>query len=185
MAWFGKRRARNAQAAKVAGPARGRFFLFGGRRYLNNESYFLPKDDTEINRLDFQHYLLRYMLRGNYAAPLQRVTSILDVGCGTGRWAMEMARLFPEANVIGLDLVAPPQDDAGSAQALGELRPENYVFMQGNVLDGLPWEDARQDHIKYSPVAVPKLTKKPGKKLQQKRGLFRVVQASQMVFEMT
>lgn len=36
-----------------------RFRLFGGRRHLAAMPYPLPKDMGEINRLDFQHYLLR------------------------------------------------------------------------------------------------------------------------------
>ena len=34
----------------------------------------------------------------------EEFTSILDVGCGPGRWALDMAADRPEANVIGIDL---------------------------------------------------------------------------------
>jgi len=143
MGWFGIGRKRNRQAAQTnIVPARSRFRLFGGRRYLNDESYFLPKDGTEINRLDFQHYLLRYMLRGNYAAPIGQPRGILDVGSGTGRWAREMAQQFPRANVVGLDLVAPPPDPLDR-----DIRPQNYSFVQGNVLDGLPVADRTFDFV--------------------------------------
>ncbi len=143
MRWFGIRRKQNRQAAGTGDHlAWSRFRLFGGRRYLNNESYFLPKDGTEINRLDFQHYLLRYMLRGNYAAPIGQPRSILDVGSGTGRWGHEMAQQFPRANVVGLDLVAPPSDTSNP-----DLRPQNYSFIQGNVLDGLPFADGTFDFV--------------------------------------
>lgn len=38
---------------------------------------------------------------------------VLDVGCGTGIWAYEMAQATPEADVFGIDLVMsqPTRDD--------------------------------------------------------------------------
>lgn len=123
------------------------------RRRLAEAPYVLPSDDKEINRLDFQHYMLRYTLRGNYAAPIQRPMSILDVGSGTGRWATEMARLFPNANVIGTDIAPPSQEIAPS----GEARPDNFAFIQGNVLEGLPFPDATFDftHMRLLLFAIP------------------------------
>lgn len=39
-----------------------------------------------------------------FLAPIQAPLSILDIGTGTGTWAMEMADQFPGALVIGTDL---------------------------------------------------------------------------------
>jgi SAM-dependent methyltransferase len=135
-----------------------RFRLFGGRRHLAAMPYPLPKDTSEINRLDFQHYLLRTGFRGNFAAPLADPTSILDVGCGSGRWAMELAAYFPIAQVVGVDLVPPATDDT---QTLGyglEKRPENYTFVAGNVLEGLPFPDQSFDfvHQRLLITAIPR-----------------------------
>jgi Methyltransferase domain len=124
-------------------PGGRRFFFFGGRRYLADAPYILPKDALEVHRLDFQHYMLRYALRGNYAAPIGQPTSILDVGCGTGRWPAEMAAAFPAANVVGLDLEQPlPEAGAGS-----EHLPENYAFVHGDVLQGLPFPNGDFDFV--------------------------------------
>lgn len=100
-----------------------------GRRFLNNTAYLLPKDMSEVNRLDFQHYLLRQALNGNYLAPIESPGYILDVGTGTGRWAKEMAQMFPRSYVIGLDLE--------QAHATGPI-PRNYQFVAANVLERLP-----------------------------------------------
>lgn len=35
---------------------------------------------------------------------------ILDLGCGTGIWAIEMAKLYPHASVVGVDLAPAPVD---------------------------------------------------------------------------
>jgi len=110
--------------------------------------YVLPKDDSEMNRLDFQHYMLRYALKGNFAAPIAASgapRAILDVGCGTGRWAREMAQTFPDANVVGLDILPPRADTAADEGVAPDPRPQNYSYVQGNVLEGLPFADASFD----------------------------------------
>jgi SAM-dependent methyltransferase len=101
--------------------------------------------------------MLRYLLRGNYAAPLNNPASILDVGCGTGRWATEMAAVFPRANVVGIDLVPPPMEQPNLATGGVDARPENFAFVQGNLLDGLPFADASFDftHMRLLVFALP------------------------------
>src|SRR5262245_38739441 len=69
--------------------------LVAGRMRTVGLPYTLPHDVEEVNRLDFQHYMLRYAFQGIYAAPLKQPRDILDVGTGTGRWALEMAQYFP------------------------------------------------------------------------------------------
>src|SRR5260221_6576571 len=107
--WFRRRAPANDAQSRVVAEDR-RFRLIGGRRYVRGSPYLLPKDDAEIHRLDFQHYMLHSALRSNYLAPIGQPRDILDVGTGTGRWALEMALAFPAANVVGVDLVAPPVD---------------------------------------------------------------------------
>ena len=124
-----------------------------GRRFLRGVPYVLPKDMDEVNRLDFQHYMMRYGLRGNYAAPIGSPDSILDVGSGTGRWAIEMAELFPRARVVGVD-VAPTVDDG----PLATPRPSNVSFVAGNVLEGLPFagDSFAFTHQRYMIGAIPR-----------------------------
>jgi ubiquinone/menaquinone biosynthesis C-methylase UbiE len=129
-------------------PATRRFAWLGGRRRLAASPYLLPSDEKEINRLDFQHYLLRYALQGNYSAPIDTLPrgypdSILDVGCGTGRWALEMAAQFPGANVVAVDLSPLPDERAPNA----EHRPDNFTFVQADVLRGLPFADATFEYV--------------------------------------
>lgn len=117
-----------------------------GREYTVGVPYMMPTDESEMNRLDFQHFMLRYALKGNYAAPLGSPREILDVGCGTGRWAREMAQQFPNATVIGTDLQEPSVDEQSNAGSQ-ELRPANYTFVPGNVFEGLPFPDASFDFV--------------------------------------
>lgn len=132
--------------------------MIGGRERVVGLPYNLPVDTEEVNRLDFQHFLLRYAFQGLYAAPIgQQTASILDVGSGTGRWAIEMAQLFPHARVVGMDVKPPAVDErAGTGGAL-DLRPPNYSFAPGNLLEGLPVPDGSFDfvHMRLLFSAIP------------------------------
>ncbi|KKA27159.1 hypothetical protein TD95_000388 [Thielaviopsis punctulata] len=87
-----------------------------GRRYhaFREGQYVLPNDDREQERLNLQHHMWRLMQHGAlYTAPLEQLSDnmrILDLGCGTGIWAIEMADEFPDAEVFGVDL-SPIQPD--------------------------------------------------------------------------
>lgn len=127
-----------------------------GRTHVRGIPYVLPRDLDEMNRLDFQHFVLRQAFKGNFVAPVENPYAILDVGTGTGRWAREVATVFPAANVIGLDL-NPPQVDE-KAEAGGEdLRSPNYAFVAGNILEGLPFADGSFDfvHMRLLVLALP------------------------------
>ncbi|MGH2503295.1 MAG: class I SAM-dependent methyltransferase, partial [Ktedonobacterales bacterium] len=132
----GKRDVARTEQRQAETRERRGFQWFGGRRFVADAPYMLPKDDAELNRLDFQHYMLRQALSGLYAPPLAAPRDVLDVGCGTGRWTLEMAQLFPRARVVALDLVAPPESPG---------RPPNCQFVEGDVLRGLPFADSSFD----------------------------------------
>ena len=79
-----------------------------GRRYhaYREGAYVFPNDDKESDRLDIMHKLVEVGM-GNklYSAPLPAtVGRILDIGTGTGIWAIEMADRFPQAEILGNDL---------------------------------------------------------------------------------
>src|SRR5579859_3732049 len=153
MRWFGWVRRRPSAELEAEGAS---VAVIGGRLRKIGIPYVLPADLEEMNRLDFQHYLLRQVFRGNYAAPIEQPRDILDVGTGTGLWAREMATLFPSARVVGLDVTVPPADERAEAGGR-EVRPPNYTFVAGNVLEGLPFPDASFDfvHMRLLVLAIP------------------------------
>lgn len=79
-----------------------------GRTYhaYKDGKYVLPNDEAENDRQDLQNHLC-LLTMGNklYLAPLPTsVHRVLDVGTGTGIWAMDFADDHPESQVIGVDL---------------------------------------------------------------------------------
>ncbi|KAG5800728.1 hypothetical protein H9Q69_000287 [Fusarium xylarioides] len=84
-----------------------------GRAYHSergNPEYWDPIDDTGQEAMDINHHVLTLLLGGKlYLAPVpDNIQTAVDIGTGTGIWAMEFADGFPNASVIGTDL-APIQ----------------------------------------------------------------------------
>ncbi|CAG8563655.1 18676_t:CDS:2 [Acaulospora morrowiae] len=82
-----------------------------GRRYHNvpGVDYFLPNDEEEVSRLDLQHKLVRYAWEGNFTAPMHKRLSegncrVLDVGCGSGAFIMDLAEDYPKNSYVGIDI---------------------------------------------------------------------------------
>lgn len=79
-----------------------------GRGYhkYKDGHYILPEDDQEQERLDMQHHMFLVSFENQlFLAPIQRqMQEVLDLGTGTGIWAIEFADQHPESNVLGMDL---------------------------------------------------------------------------------
>ncbi|RSL95097.1 hypothetical protein CDV31_014047 [Fusarium ambrosium] len=79
-----------------------------GRRYhaFRSGSYILPNDDSEQDRMDLVHHIYRLLLDGElFLAPINKQPRrVLDLGTGTGIWAMDFADEYPSTEVVGTDL---------------------------------------------------------------------------------
>ncbi|KAK0114266.1 hypothetical protein ONS95_013763 [Cadophora gregata] len=85
-----------------------------GRTYhsYKDGKYLVPNDEQEQERADLQHhlYLLTYDGKLSIIPDLEENNSqhVLDVGTGTGIWAIDYADEHPEAKVRGID-ISPDQ----------------------------------------------------------------------------
>ncbi|CAI6338941.1 unnamed protein product [Periconia digitata] len=69
------------------------FVRENGRTYHRYQagSYPFPNDQFEIERMDLQYEILKVLFKGrSFFAPLKDPRKILDIGTGTGKWAIEM-----------------------------------------------------------------------------------------------
>lgn len=74
-----------------------------------------------------------------FHAPIRAVTSVLDVHCGAGSWANDMAVYMPQARIIGVD----PRPHRAQAHQ----RMPNVHFVAGDIRTGLPFPDSAFDYV--------------------------------------
>jgi SAM-dependent methyltransferase len=94
----------------------------------SRDRYLFPRQPTEIDRLDVQHYALRRALGADFLAPVSGVDRVLDVGAGNGQWGYDICAKFPQAMVVGVDLVSGKP-----------AQPAGYHFVRANLLHDLPF----------------------------------------------
>ncbi|KAG1107803.1 hypothetical protein G6F42_016232 [Rhizopus arrhizus] len=110
----------------------------------------LPNSNIQdLDRMVSQHYILRTAFGADYSASIslsedQQGTSktvVLDIGCGSGTWTMEMATQFPHAHFIGVDKHASFPHD---------IKPKNCHFKLFDISQSsvsLPFMDQSVDYI--------------------------------------
>ncbi|CAO3701528.1 unnamed protein product [Rhizopus stolonifer] len=114
--------------------------------HVGQEStYWLPKDDDEQRRLTGQHFLYKEFYDGSNILPsvkeklnLEKGVKVLDVGCGSCVWIMDMITDYPNCEYHGCDI----EDITNKL-----LRLDKFTFTYGNVVIGLPYEDNTFDFI--------------------------------------
>ncbi|CAG8530175.1 7180_t:CDS:2 [Cetraspora pellucida] len=128
------------------------------RKFLKKASmyYFLPIDELESDRMQLRHDVEWHVWRTNFSSPIETTlklggAQILDVACGSGLWALEMASDYPLSEFVGVD-VAPifPSD----------VMPPNVTFKQCDILERLPYSDCSfyyihiKDLFQYFPLKI-------------------------------
>ncbi|RPA89091.1 S-adenosyl-L-methionine-dependent methyltransferase [Choiromyces venosus 120613-1] len=79
-----------------------------GRRYnskYREGNYAFPNDEKENARLELIHHVFTSLFGGRlYFAPLRTLKRVLDIGTGTGNWAIDMADTHKDTTIIGTDI---------------------------------------------------------------------------------
>lgn len=115
-----------------------------------NDTYLLdPENAAEMARLEIQGQLLTRGMGGTFPELGNRLPEgsvrVLDLGCGPGEWARQVASNHPQVEVIGVDIsqimVAYAQS---KAQQTGV---SNAHFLLGNILDPLDFPEGIFDLV--------------------------------------
>jgi SAM-dependent methyltransferase len=133
------------------GILRNSVFLLMDSYHGTEAPYPLPtsKDDKEKYRLDQLQFLSKAVLGGNVLVSLVQgpshigiwpskwyLTELVDIGCGSGKWAIEMAEQYPTCEVVGLDLFQ-----------ITRHAPANCKFVVGDLNKGLLFPDDTMDLV--------------------------------------
>ncbi|KAJ7153559.1 S-adenosyl-L-methionine-dependent methyltransferase [Mycena crocata] len=104
--------------------------------------YVLQTQETEgeMARLDAMHNGIAKFLDNKLShvdAELGQPRKIVDIGAGSGAWAIQAAKQFPDADVLAVDMTPLP------ARPL----PSNLTFQQHNALEPFPLEAGSFDIV--------------------------------------
>ncbi|KAM7190841.1 secondary metabolism regulator LAE1 [Rhypophila sp. PSN 637] len=76
------------------------------RTYTQKTDYWGPNDEKQNEGLDISHHWMTLLFDGKLVmAPIgKKPKAFLDIGTGTGTWALDVASEYPETQVIGIDI---------------------------------------------------------------------------------
>lgn len=104
------------------------------------------EEGAELARLVYQDQILTQNTGGLFEnVDVANIHDVLDIACGPGGWALDVAYRYPEMNVTGID-VSPKMVEYSQARALVQWR-KNASFAVMNALKSLDFADNSFDFV--------------------------------------
>ncbi|TGJ81717.1 hypothetical protein E0Z10_g7052 [Xylaria hypoxylon] len=151
-----------ADSASSIGSSIYQHSFHNGRRYhkFRHGRYPIPNDEREQNREDMLHAMMLEATNGQlFFAPISNhPLKILDMGTGTGIWAIEIADKYPSAEVVGVGASCAPKTIAVILTrtlltcGVGGI-PSNCKFLIDDVED--TWENGRDWDFIHARNMIP------------------------------
>lgn len=116
--------------------------------YLTENTYVAdPNDDAEIARLIQQDRFITLGMGGLFPerTDLPDIHRILDIACGPGGWVLQVAKAYPQIEVMGVDLSIRMITYARSQALLFGVPNAHFRLM--NVLKPLDFPDSSFDMV--------------------------------------
>lgn len=150
----------------------------------NTSTYFInPEEAAETERLLLQDRSVTQAMGGLLPTSLdaQQIHTVLDLACGPGGWALEVARTYPHIEVVGVDI---SEKMIRYAQAQARLRGlDNASFQVMNILDPLSFPEHAFDFVNarlissFVPVRVWPVLLQECKRIASRGGMVRITEA--------
>lgn len=109
------------------------------------------ENEKELSESEILHEIMKRCWGVNFVSPIEQELTIrkdfkvLDVGCGSGTWLLELSENYPLTNFVGVDKISKfPKD----------FSQNNLQFITGDILNRLPFEDNFFDFVHMSFVIM-------------------------------
>ncbi|CAG8576453.1 1507_t:CDS:2 [Ambispora leptoticha] len=108
----------------------------------HEKNAFIFSMNANNDRFAKLHALFKYTWQANFLAPVDERLKlgnarVLDLGCRTGEWVLDVSVQYPLAKVCGIDKL----------NFFPSPIPLNSVFLPLDILDGLPFDDNTFDLV--------------------------------------
>jgi ubiquinone/menaquinone biosynthesis C-methylase UbiE len=111
-------------------------------------SYFIDAENAaEMARLTNQDRIVTRAMGGliSERADLSTIHDVLDIACGPGGWALDMAQTYPDKQVTGIDISQLMIEYARYQASTQNVRNINFQVM--NILNALDFPDSSFDLV--------------------------------------